>query len=178
MKKGQDSRDVSPKFKTEVESAKNTDRTIAFKTLLEENARWNSTRRDTSANDIRRIVDKTSTINTELRKELLYSWEYGFMEDKPEELEPSTNLLRRDENRKSGKALTNPLKGKVVSETPHTQSKQLQEQYIEKVTLPRRKLIRTTRGIKARKRNIPDKVPMQTSRNQNLNKGRGLKEKD
>ena len=72
-------------------------------------------------NDIKRIVDETSTINPELRKELLYSWEYGFIEDKPEEVEPrSPNLLRKDEGRKSAKALTNMLKGKVQSETPHT----------------------------------------------------------
>ena len=120
VKKGQDNRDVSPKFKVEVESAKNRDQAKVLRTLLEVNARWNTTRRDTSANDIRRIVDETSTINPELRKELSYSCEYGFLEDKPEELEPSTNLLRKDENRKSGKALTNPLKGKVVLETPHT----------------------------------------------------------
>ena len=107
-------------FKTEVESAKDRDRGKALRTLLEANARWNTTRRDTSANDIKRIVDKTSTINPELRKELLYSWEYGFIKDKPEEVEPSsTNLLRKDEGRKSGKALTNPMKGKVQSETPH-----------------------------------------------------------
>ena len=92
-----------------------------MRTLLEANARWNATRRDTSANDIKRIVDETSTINPELRKELLYSWEYGFIEDKPEEVEPSsTNLMRKDGDRKSGKALTNPLKGKEQSETPHT----------------------------------------------------------
>ena len=67
------------------------------------------------------IVDKTSTMNPDLRKELLYSWEYGFIEDKFEEIEPSsTNLLRINESRKSEKALTNPLKGKFVSETPHT----------------------------------------------------------
>ena len=63
VKKGQDSRDVSPKFKVEVELAKNRDRAKALRTLLEENARWITTRRDTSANDIRRIVDETSTIN-------------------------------------------------------------------------------------------------------------------
>ena len=120
VKKGQNSRDVSPKFRTEIESVKNRDRTRALKTLLEANARWNSKRRDTSGNDIRRIVDETSTINPELRKKLLYSWEYGFIEDKPEELEANSNLLRKEENRKSGKTLTNPLKGKVVSETPHT----------------------------------------------------------
>ena len=66
-------------------------------------------------------MDETSTINPELWKELLYSWEYGFIEDKPEEVEPSsTNFLRKDGGRKSGKALTNSLKGKVQSETPHT----------------------------------------------------------
>ena len=66
-------------------------------------------------------MDETSTINPDLRKELLYSWEYGFIEDKLEEIKPSsTNLLRKDKNRKKEKALTNPLKRKVVSKTPHT----------------------------------------------------------
>ena len=155
VKKGQDSRDVSPIFKVEVESAKKRDREKALRTLLEANAHWNTTRRDTLANDIRRIVDETSTINPELRKEFLYSWGYGFIEDKPEEIEPNANLLRKDENRESGKALTNLLKGKVVQK-PHRQSKQLQEQYIEKATLPKRKLILTTREIKARKKNTPE----------------------
>ena len=54
-------------------------------------------------------------------KKLLYSWEYGFIEAKPEEVEQrSPNLLRKDEGRKSGKTLTNPLKGKVQKETPNT----------------------------------------------------------
>ena len=121
VRKGQSRREVSTLFKSEVESAKDRDRAKALKTLLEANARWNVTRRDTSANDIKRIVDETSTKNPDLRKELLYSWEYGFIEDKPEEDDQrSPNLLRKDEGRKSGKALTNPLKGKVRSETPHT----------------------------------------------------------
>ena len=82
------------------------------------NIPWNATRRDNSANDLRRFVDETSTIHPDLRKELLYSWEFGFIEDNPQEDEPrSPNLLRMDKNRKSGKALTNPLKGKVQSET-------------------------------------------------------------
>ena len=114
MRKGQSSREVSPLFKSEVESAKDRDRAKAMRTLLEANAQWNATKRDTSANDIKRIVDETSTINRELRKELLNSWECGFIEDKPEKVEPrSQNLLRNDEDRKSGKALTNPLKGNV-----------------------------------------------------------------
>ena len=87
VKKGQSSREVSPLFKTEVESAKDRARATAVKTLLEVNARWNETRRDTFANDLRRVVAETSTINPELRKELLYSWQYGFIEDRPQEAE-------------------------------------------------------------------------------------------
>ena len=121
LKKGEISRDVSPLFKTEVESARDRSRATALKTLLEANARWNEERRDTSTNDLRRIVDETSTIYPDLRKELLYSWQYGFIEDKPQEdvLTGSPTLFRKDENRKSGKALTNPLKGKVHSDSRH-----------------------------------------------------------
>ena len=122
VKKGQISWEVSPLFKTEVESARDRSRATALKTLLEANARWNEARRDTSTNDLRRTVDETSTINPDLLKELLYSWQYGFIEDKPEEdaLSGSPTLISKDDNRKSGKALTNPLKGKVQSESPHT----------------------------------------------------------
>ena len=95
-----------------------------LKEMLEENARWNQTRRDTSANDIWRIVDETSTIKPETRKKLLNSWERGFIEDKPEDSvsqnQWSPILLRKYEGRRSGKALTKPLKGKVTSETPST----------------------------------------------------------
>ena len=79
-------------------------------------------RYNTPANDLRRIVDETSTIDPELRKELLYSWEHGFIEDKPQEQPEQRypNLLRKDENRKSDEALMHPLKGKVRSETLHT----------------------------------------------------------
>ena len=111
VRKGQNSRDVSPLFKQQVESAKDRIRSRALKELLEANDRWNQTRRDTSANDIRRIVDETSTTNPELRKELLYSWERGFIEDKPENIVSQNQwtpiLLRKDEGRKSVKALTN-----------------------------------------------------------------------
>ena len=121
MRKGQSSRKVSPLFKSEKESAKDRDRAKALRTLLEANNRCNATRRDTSANEIKRILGETSTINPELRKELLNSWEYGFIEDKSEEVEPrSPNLLRKDEGRKNVKALANQLKGKVQSESPHT----------------------------------------------------------
>ena len=107
-----------------MDSAKNRARARALKELLEANARWNQTKRDTSANDLRRTVDETSTINPELRKEMLYSWECGFIEDKPEDSvsqnQWSPILLRKDDGRKSGKVLTKPLKGKVTSETPST----------------------------------------------------------
>ena len=68
-------------------------------------------------------MDETSTIKPDLRKELLYSWEKGFIEDKPAEEQNhawSTILLRKDESRNSGKALTNPLKGKLTSQTRST----------------------------------------------------------
>ena len=55
---------------------------------------------------------------------MLYSLERGFIEDKPEDSvsqnQWSPILLRKDEGRKSGKALTQPLKGKTTSETPST----------------------------------------------------------
>ena len=124
VRKGQNSRDVSPLFKQQVDSAQDRARARALKKLLEAIARWNQTRRGTSANDLRRTVEETSTINHELRKEMLYSWERGFIEDKPEDSvsqrQWSPILIRKDEGRKSGKALTKPLKGKVVSETRST----------------------------------------------------------
>ena len=89
-----------------------------LKTLLEANARWNATRRDASDSDIRRLADETSTINPDLRKELLYSWEKGFIEEQTNVWPPV--LLCKDEIRKSGKALTNLLEGKVTSQTPST----------------------------------------------------------
>ena len=109
VKKGPISRDVIPLFKTEVESARDRSRAKALQTLLEANARWNETKRDTSTNDLRRIVDETSTINPDLRKELLYSWQYGFIGDKSQEdeLTGSSTLLRKDDNRKVGKHLQN-----------------------------------------------------------------------
>ena len=115
---------MSHLFKQQVDSAKDRARARALKKLLEANARWNQTRCDTSANDLRRTVDETSTINPKLRNEMLYSWERGFIEDKPEAItnqhHSSPILIRKDEGRKSAKALTKPLKGRVVAETPST----------------------------------------------------------
>ena len=89
-----------------------------LKTLLEANARWNATRRDSSDSDIRSLVNETSTINPDIRKELLYSWEKGFIEEQNNVWPPV--LLCKDEIRNSGKALTNLLEGKVTSQTPST----------------------------------------------------------
>ena len=110
-------------FEQQSLTAKDRDRAKALKTLLGANARWNATRRDASENDIRRLVDETSTKNPDLRTELLYSWEKGFI-DKPTEegYAESPILLRKDENGKSGKALKNPLKGRVMAPTPSTVS--------------------------------------------------------
>ena len=122
IRKGRNSRDTSPLFRHDTAMTKDRARAKELKQLLEANARWNATRRDLSDSELRRVVDETSTINPELRKELLYSWERGFIEDKQttskEDL--SGSFLRKHEQRKSGKALTIPLKSKIVSETPST----------------------------------------------------------
>ena len=59
-------------------------------------------------NDLQQLVDAMSTIDPELGKELLYSLERGFIEDKPTAPKKNVpaNLLGRDDNRKSGAALT------------------------------------------------------------------------
>ena len=103
-------------------AAKERARAKELKQLLETHARWNFTRRDISDSELRRVVDETSTINPELRKELLYSWERGFIEDKQTAVTDnwSGSSLRKHEQRKKGKALTIPLKGRIVSETPST----------------------------------------------------------
>ena len=122
IRKGRNSRDTSPLFRHDTAMAKDRARAKELKQLLEANARWNATRRDLSDSELRRVVDETSTINPELRKELVYSWERGFIEYKQttskEDL--SGSFLRKHEQRKSGKALTIPLKSKIVSETPST----------------------------------------------------------
>ena len=82
IRKGQNSRDVSPLFLRNTTAAQERAGAKELKQLLEANARWNATRRDISDSELRRVVDETSTINPELRKELLYPWERGFIEDK------------------------------------------------------------------------------------------------
>ena len=83
VKKGQKSRDVSPLFKKENMSAQEKNRARTFRTLLEANANWNAERCRYDGPNLQQLVDATSTIDPELRKELLYSWEKRFVEDKP-----------------------------------------------------------------------------------------------
>ena len=113
---------MSPLFKQQLQSAKDRERARALENLLEANAHWNNTRRDTFVNGIRQKVDKTSTINLDLRKELLYLCERRFIEDKPIEecgiLAP--NLLQKEQSRTRRKTLKNRLMGKVIAETLST----------------------------------------------------------
>ena len=122
VRKGQLSRDTSPLHKQQVNSDRDRQRAKALKELLEANARWNHERRDAAKNDVRRIVDETGLLNPDLRKEMIYSWEKGFIEDKePEQSKsPPKTILRKDPLRKSGQALTKQLKGKIATETDST----------------------------------------------------------
>ena len=122
VRKGQLSRDTSPLHKQQVKSYRDRQRAKALKELLEANARWNHERRDAAKNDVRRIVDKTGLLNRDLRKEMIYSWEKGFIEDKePEQRKsPPKTILRKDPLRKSGQALTKQLKGKIATEKDST----------------------------------------------------------
>ena len=67
-------------------------------------------------------MDETGLLNPDLQKEMIYSWEKGFVEDKVENQckSPPKTILRKDPLRKSGQALTRPLKGKIASETDST----------------------------------------------------------
>ena len=122
VRKGQLSRDTSPLHKQQLTSDRDTERAKALKELLEANARWNNERRDAAKNDIRRLVDETGLLNPDLRKEMIYSWEKGFIEDKVEDQckSPPKTILRKYPLRKSGQALTKLLKGKIASETDST----------------------------------------------------------
>ena len=122
VRKGQLSRDTSPLHKQQMTSDRDKERAKALKELLEANAQWNYERRDAAKNDIRKLVDETGQLNPDLRKEMIYSWEKGFVEDKIENQckSPTKTILRKDPLRKSGQALTRPLKGKIVSETDST----------------------------------------------------------
>ena len=122
VRKGQLSRDTSPLQKQQLTSDRDKERAKALKELLEANARWNNERRDAAKNDIRKLVDETGLLNPDLRKEMIYSWEKGFVEDKVENQCKSLpkTILQKDPLRKSGQVLTRPLKGKIASETDST----------------------------------------------------------
>ena len=108
VRKGNLSRDANPLYKQQVHSDKDRQRAKALKELLEANAQWNQEKRDAAKNDIRRIFDETGLSNPELRKEMIYSWEKRFIEDKEMEntKSPQKTILRKDPLRKSGQALT------------------------------------------------------------------------
>ena len=120
--KGDLSRDTSPLHRQQVHCDRDRQRAKTLKELLEANARWNEESRDAAKNDIRRIVDEIGLSNPELQKEMIYSWEKGFIEDKEQENthSPKKTIWRKDDLRKSGQALTKPLKGKVLPETGST----------------------------------------------------------
>ena len=98
VRKGQLSRDTSPLHKQQLTSDRDKERAKALKELLEANARWNYERRDAAKNDIRKLVDETGQLNPDLRKEMIYSWEKGFVEDKVENQckSPPKTILRKD----------------------------------------------------------------------------------
>ena len=163
VKKAEISREMSPLFRTEMGSARDRSRATALKTLLEANARWNEARRDASTNDLRRIADETRTINPDLRKELLYSWQYGFIEDKPQKdaLTGSPTLLRKDENRKSGKALKNPLKESVYRKSDIAKAKIVISEPQEKTT-KKVNANRSPHGDEPKKKSKKKEVEIQT----------------
>ena len=93
-------------------------------------------------------MDETGLLNPDLRKEMIHSWEKGFIEDKePEQSKsPPKTILRKDPLRKSGQALTKQMKGKIASESDST--------------------IKTTTGSIYRKSNIAQSRTVLTHENQ------------
>ena len=69
----------------QVHSDRDRQRAKALKEPLEANAHWNEDTRDAAKNEIRRIIDETGLSNQKLRKEMIYSWEKGFIEDREQE---------------------------------------------------------------------------------------------
>ena len=93
LKKGQKSRDVGPLFKQASMTTQERNSARTLRNLLEANANWNTERRRYDGPSLSQLVDTTSTIDPELRKELLYSWEKGFVEDKPKGSEWNSHNL-------------------------------------------------------------------------------------
>ena len=122
VRKGDLSRDTSLLHKQQVHSDRDRQKETDLKELLEANARWNEERRDAAEKEIRRIVNETGLSNPEFRKDMIYSWEKGFIEDKEQEntQAPKKTILRKGELRKSGQALTKRLKGEKLTETGST----------------------------------------------------------
>ena len=84
-------------YKQQLSTERDRLRAMALKELLKANARWNEERRDAAKNDIRRIVEAAGQSNTELRKEIIYSWEERIQLDKKDEttISPKKSILRK-----------------------------------------------------------------------------------
>ena len=76
-------------FKQQLTIVRDRERSKVLTNLLEANARWNEERGDAAKSDIRGILDAAGQSNTKLRKEMIYCWDRGFIEDKEEEKSPS-----------------------------------------------------------------------------------------
>ena len=83
-RKGQRSRDVSLLFRQQTRTAQYRERSRTLNAFLAANAKWNAEHRRMAGHDLQQLVDGTSTIDPELKKELLYSWERGFVEVNPQ----------------------------------------------------------------------------------------------
>ena len=84
------------------------------------NTKWNAERRKFAGQDLQQLVDDTSTIDPELRKELLYSWERELVRRGQTQGIGLEQSKFDQKNRRSGAALNNTFKGKVAAETPKT----------------------------------------------------------
>ena len=128
-------------------------------------------------NDLQQLVNDTdtSTNGPEFRKELLCSWERGFVENKP--TAPSknlpANLLHRDDTIKSRAALTNPLKGTVVAETSTTVATAAGSIYrksdLAKSTIPIKRLLNTgLKGNQKKNEESSRRAEKETSETRNI----------
>ena len=82
VKKGTQSRDTSSMLKQQFTTVRDRERSKVLANFLKANARWNEERGDAAKSDIRGTVDAAGQSNPELRKEMIYCWDSGFIEDK------------------------------------------------------------------------------------------------
>ena len=91
-------------YKQQLSTARAPERVKVPKDLLEAKARWNKERRDAAKNKIRRTVNAAGYSNRELRKQMIYSLERKFIEDKQQKnsSSPKKTIIRKNDLRKSG----------------------------------------------------------------------------